>query len=75
VTTPLERILPDSGLPSWWTSRDADGDGQISMAEYASKWTDKEIQDFKKYDGNGDGFITQNEYFANGPAASSSSRR
>ena len=52
--------LPE-GLPGWFLSRDADGDGQLTMAEYAPKATRTALAEFAHYDANGDGVITANE--------------
>ncbi|HTQ38108.1 MAG TPA: hypothetical protein VMJ32_03720 [Pirellulales bacterium] len=57
--TPKER-LPE-GLPDWFAQDDADGDGQVSMHEFASTWTESKLAEFAKYDLNGDGFITPDE--------------
>ncbi len=57
--SPKER-LPE-GLPDWFNSSDADGDGQVSMHEFASPLTDEKIAEFAKYDLNGDGYITAEE--------------
>jgi Ca2+-binding EF-hand superfamily protein len=56
---PKER-LPE-GLPDWFGQSDADGDGQVSMHEFAATWTDEKLAEFSKYDLNGDGFITPEE--------------
>jgi len=50
-----------SGLPEWFRARDANGDGQISLAEYAPKPTPAELAEFARYDRDGDGFITARE--------------
>jgi len=52
--------LPE-GLPGWFLSRDADGDGQLTMAEYAPKATRSELVEFARYDADGDGVITAKE--------------
>lgn len=57
--TPLERL--PKGLPDWFVQKDADGDGQISMAEFATEWTDTKAAEFEKYDLNHDGIITPEE--------------
>jgi Ca2+-binding EF-hand superfamily protein len=58
--SPQERLPP--GLPDWFLRKDADGDGQVSMAEYArSDWSDSLAEEFNKYDLNGDGIITPEE--------------
>jgi Ca2+-binding EF-hand superfamily protein len=48
-------------LPDWFVQKDADGDGQVSMAEFATEWTDAKAAEFQKYDMNNDGFITPEE--------------
>jgi len=50
-----------SGLPDWFARKDADGDGQVTMAEYSSLWSDATAKDFAKYDLNGDGVVTPAE--------------
>ncbi len=52
--------LPE-GLPDWFLRLDADQDGQISMHEYATTWTDAKAAEFAKYDLNGDGIVTPDE--------------
>lgn len=56
---PAKERLPD-GLPSFF-SRDANGDGQISMSEYSRRWSDRTVAEFRRYDLNGDGMITPKE--------------
>jgi Ca2+-binding EF-hand superfamily protein len=56
---PAERL--PKGLPDWFTQKDANGDGQISMSEYSSNWTDEAAAEFAKYDLNNDGVITAAE--------------
>ena len=48
-------------LPSWFFDRDTDGDGQIQMAEFATKWDAEKIGQFERLDLNHDGLITSNE--------------
>jgi len=60
--TPAER-LPE-GLPEWFAGKDANGDGQVSMAEYARSWTDAVAAEFARYDLNDDGLITPQECLA-----------
>jgi len=49
------------GLPEWFTARDADGDGQITMAEFAPNPSRADILEFNRYDTNHDGVITARE--------------
>jgi Ca2+-binding EF-hand superfamily protein len=53
-----------AGLPDWFTRDDADGDGQVTMAEFSSTWTDSKAAEFAAYDLNGDGTITPQECLA-----------
>jgi len=57
--TPTER-LPE-GLPEWFTGRDADADGQVSMAEYSDVWSESKVAEFERYDLNHDGILTPRE--------------
>lgn len=54
-----------SGLPSWFTDNDKDGDGQLSMNE----WPSDRFEEFSKYDRNGDGIITIEEAMKTVPKA------
>ena len=54
------RGLPE-GLPGWFEQLDRDGDGQVAMSEYAERWTDSLVEEFLKWDANGDGVITPEE--------------
>ncbi|MCE9525032.1 MAG: hypothetical protein K8R36_03145 [Planctomycetales bacterium] len=57
--TPTERL--PKGMPDWFIKNDADGDGQIMMAEYSTSWTDSTAAEFAKLDLDGDGIITPKE--------------
>ncbi|MCR4412591.1 MAG: hypothetical protein NUV77_09230, partial [Thermoguttaceae bacterium] len=57
---PAKRLPP--GLPDWFRQRDADGDGQLSLSEYAPKATPSQIAEFSRLDVNGDGLLTAKEY-------------
>lgn len=52
--------LPQN-LPAWFHARDKDGDGQITMAEYAESMTPATLAEFNRLDRNGDGVITAAE--------------
>ncbi|MGB7328368.1 MAG: EF-hand domain-containing protein [Rubripirellula sp.] len=49
------------GLPGYFTDKDANGDGQISMAEFATEWNDDVVAQFFDSDFNRDGVITTDE--------------
>ena len=58
--TPTERL--PKGLPDWFARKDANGDGQVSMAEYHSgDWDEAKAAEFAGYDLNNDGMITPAE--------------
>jgi hypothetical protein len=59
VLSPLER-LPE-GLPDWFARNDSNGDGQISMSEFAREWSSEKAAEYAHYDLNGDGIITPQE--------------
>jgi hypothetical protein len=48
-----------ANLPPWFTEADADGDGQVSLFEWKEKGGT--LEEFRKLDLNGDGFITVEE--------------
>jgi Ca2+-binding EF-hand superfamily protein len=50
-----------SGLPSWFKSKDTNGDGQIEMSEYSRSWSNSTAAEFQRYDLDGDGVITAKE--------------
>jgi hypothetical protein len=58
--TPAAEHLP-SGLPSWFKSRDKNGDGQVAMSEYGRTWSSRLVAEFRRYDSNDDGIITPKE--------------
>jgi len=57
--TAKERL--PQGLPEWFMHKDADADGQITMAEFASEWSRERATEFDRYDLNHDGIITAAE--------------
>lgn len=56
--TTKEKIDKLAGKPDWFTRDDKDGDGQVSLNEFASNFDDKVIAEFQQFDLNTDGFIT-----------------
>ena len=55
----LDRL--PTGLPSWFKSRDKNGDGQVAMSEYSRSWSSRLVAEFRRYDANDDGMITARE--------------
>jgi Ca2+-binding EF-hand superfamily protein len=51
--------LPSTGLPPWFKKLDDDKDGQIALWEW--RQARKDVREFKKWDRDGDGFITPEE--------------
>jgi Ca2+-binding EF-hand superfamily protein len=49
------------GLPAWFIAQDKDGDGQISLLEFAPALSPEALAAFGRLDKNGDGFITPDE--------------
>ncbi len=56
--TPKSRL---AGLPEWFLARDANGDGQLTVAEYAPNSEKSALADFARYDRNNDGVLTPEE--------------
>lgn len=69
---PRERL--PKGLPDWFLRKDVDGDGQVSMAEYASDWNPAATAEFDRYDLNHDGVVTAAECLKAEKRAAVSSR-
>jgi len=59
------QTLP-AGLPDWFLARDLDGDGQVSLHEFAPEATRKDIEEFSRYDVDHDGVITPTEAVRSG---------
>ena len=58
------------GVPPWFIARDLDGDGQLTLSEFAPHATQADIEEFSRYDTNHDGVITVEEVLQFGkPAA------
>lgn len=51
-----------AGLPDWFRARDTDGDGQLTIAEFAAEGSKTQLDQFALYDRNGDGMMTADEY-------------
>ena len=49
------------GLPDWFMERDTDGDGQLTIGEFAPDGSAAQRRLFAEYDQNGDGVITPEE--------------
>ncbi len=60
--SPTER-LPE-GLPEWFARKDTNADGQVTMAEYATEWSQSKVEAFVRYDQNSDGIVTPAECLA-----------
>jgi Ca2+-binding EF-hand superfamily protein len=59
-----------AGAPPWFIARDLDGDGQLTLSEFAPQATQADIEEFNRYDTNHDGVITVDEVLKSGkPAA------
>ncbi len=56
----VDRLPP--GLPDWFIRRDANGDGQLTLAEFAPKAAKTQLDQFARHDLNRDGLITAKEY-------------
>ncbi|MHB0959098.1 MAG: EF-hand domain-containing protein [Pirellulaceae bacterium] len=61
VRSAAERLADFEELPEWFARADANGDGQVKMAEYSTAWTDSVVADFAQFDLNGDGIVTPGE--------------
>jgi hypothetical protein len=59
-----------AGLGPWFIERDADGDGQLTLAEYSPKLLRSELDDFARLDSNRDGVLTAQEYLRAGKETS-----
>ena len=56
-------VLPEKlrGVPAWFIRLDKDGDGQISLREFAPTLSPAAVKLFQQLDKNGDGFISPDE--------------
>jgi len=60
--TAAERL--PTGLPDWFTPKDKNQDGQVTMAEWIRFWSDEAAAEFAERDLNGDGIIVAAEALA-----------
>src|SRR5207244_4751114 len=51
-------------IPAWFKEYDTDNDAQVALYEWKDK--NRTVEDFQKYDLNGDGFITVEELIRSG---------
>lgn len=71
----IPRASLPTGLPEWFVQRDLDGDGQVSMAEFAPNGGRVEAAEFLRYDTNRDGMITPQECLQFGKGGKSLTRK
>jgi Ca2+-binding EF-hand superfamily protein len=64
ITPKTGKFAKVQGVQGWFTTSDADGDGQVMMHEFASNWDDSTVQEFRRFDTNSDGTITTAELLA-----------
>jgi hypothetical protein len=57
------------GLPGWFHDLDTDGDGQLTLGEFAPDGSSARRHLFQRYDQNGDGVITPDEVLRLGKGA------
>lgn len=53
-------FLPE-GIPDWFIANDKNMDGNLSMSEWSSHWTNQLADEFDWWDGNKDGVVTAEE--------------
>jgi hypothetical protein len=59
-TVPQSRL--PQGLPDWFLDQDSDGDGQLTLSEFATAGDSAQKDEFAKLDLNNDGIVTAAEY-------------
>ncbi len=70
-----KELLEKENVPDWFIAKDKNGDGQVSMSEFATTWTDDEVRRFQAWDTNNDGVITPSEAKGSGkPTAAVATR-
>lgn len=63
-TTTSKSAFGDSAAatPEEFRKLDVNQDGQVQMAEFATKWNQERLTQFQRIDANGDGLIERNEW-------------
>ena len=56
--TPKSRL---AGVPEWFLTKDANGDGQLTVSEYAPDSHKARLTEFARFDRNNDGVLTAQE--------------
>jgi len=59
------------GLPDWFVARDSDGDGQLTLSEFAPNASPTDILEFNRLDTDRDGVLTMREVQRSGRSTSS----
>ena len=63
-SAPNGSLRPQSrlaALPDWFRTGDANGDGQLTVAEYTPDSEKARLAEFARYDRNNDGVLTAQE--------------
>ncbi len=75
----LKFFVPTSrlpqGLPEWYLTRDADGDGQLTLREFAPKASGPELNRFTLMDADRDGLVTASEYLRSTRASAAAAEK
>ena len=62
VTKDFEDRIRNAGADSKFMNLDLNKDGQVQMHEFTEEWDEKQLEEFREYDLNGDGIITPKEW-------------
>ncbi|MEC7444803.1 MAG: hypothetical protein VX500_00695, partial [Planctomycetota bacterium] len=60
--TSIQSKLEDMGLDDEFIEDDKNGDGQLQMSEFTTRWTQDKLEEFEEIDANGDGVISPTEW-------------
>jgi Ca2+-binding EF-hand superfamily protein len=60
--TSIQAKLEDMGVDEDFINDDKNGDGQLQMSEFTTRWTQKKLEEFEEIDANGDGVISPKEW-------------